>query len=42
VDALAHLRQAYDLAPEKVREWAKEDPDLDSIRADAPFLAESA
>ncbi len=31
-DALAHVRRAYELAPEKVREWAKDDPDLDSIR----------
>jgi tetratricopeptide (TPR) repeat protein len=38
-DALAHLREAYDLAPDKVREWAKGDSDLDSIRADAPFLS---
>jgi tetratricopeptide (TPR) repeat protein len=38
-DALAHLRRAYELAPEEVREWAKDDPDLGSIRADAPFLA---
>ncbi|HEX2111176.1 MAG TPA: hypothetical protein VHF67_06450 [Gaiellaceae bacterium] len=37
-DALAHLHQAYDLAPDKVRRWAKDDSDLDSIRADAPFL----
>ncbi len=38
-DALAHLREAYDLAPDRVREWARDDSDLDSIRADAPFLS---
>jgi tetratricopeptide (TPR) repeat protein len=36
-DALAHLEQAYRLAPEKVREWARDDSDLDSIRADFDF-----
>jgi len=33
-DALAHVRRAADLAPERVRAWAREDPDLDSIRGD--------
>ena len=36
-DALEHLRRAYDLAPEKVSEWAPEDSDLDSIRDDPAF-----
>ena len=31
-EALAHVRRAYELAPGKVREWAKDDSDLDSIR----------
>jgi mannose-6-phosphate isomerase-like protein (cupin superfamily) len=33
-DALAHLRRAAELAPEKVRAWARDDPDLDSIRGE--------
>jgi tetratricopeptide (TPR) repeat protein len=37
-DALAHVRRAYELAPEKVREWAKDDPDLDSIRDELEFV----
>jgi tetratricopeptide (TPR) repeat protein len=36
-DALAHLRGAYELDPERIREWAKGDSDLDSIRADFDF-----
>ncbi len=36
-DALAHLRQAYDLQPDKVREWAEDDADLDSLRRELPF-----
>jgi mannose-6-phosphate isomerase-like protein (cupin superfamily) len=36
-DALAHLRQAYELEPEKVREWAREDPDLESLRGTLPW-----
>jgi mannose-6-phosphate isomerase-like protein (cupin superfamily) len=36
-DALAHLRRAFELAPEKVREWAANDTDLDSIRDDPRF-----
>ncbi|MBD0290342.1 MAG: hypothetical protein ICV74_03720 [Thermoleophilia bacterium] len=36
-DALAHLRQAYDLQPDKVREWAEDDADLDSLRGELPF-----
>lgn len=36
-DALGHLRQAYELQPEKVRGWAKEDTDLDSLRADPAY-----
>jgi tetratricopeptide (TPR) repeat protein len=31
-EALAHLRQAYELEPDKVREWAKDDPDLAPLR----------
>jgi hypothetical protein len=38
-EALAHLRQAHELAPDKVREWAKDDSDLDPIREEATFLA---
>jgi tetratricopeptide (TPR) repeat protein len=37
-DALAHVRRAYEFAPEKVREWAKDDPDLDSIRDELEFV----
>lgn len=36
-DALEHLRRAFDLAPEKVREWAAGDSDLDAIRDDPAF-----
>ncbi len=36
-DALEHLRRAFDLAPEKVRDWAVADSDLDSIRDDPAF-----
>ena len=36
-DALAHLRQAYELEPDKVREWAREDSDLESLRDALPF-----
>ena len=35
--ALAHLRRAFDLAPDKVRRWASDDPDLDSVRDDPEF-----
>lgn len=37
-DALAHLRRAFGLAPEKVREWARGDSDLDSVRDEIDFL----
>ena len=33
-DALAHLRQAHELAPEKVQKWAENDSDLDSLRGE--------
>jgi tetratricopeptide (TPR) repeat protein len=36
-DALGHLRQAHELAPDKVREWAAADSDLDSLRDDPRF-----
>jgi tetratricopeptide (TPR) repeat protein len=36
-DALEHLRQAAEIEPVKVREWASEDSDLDSIRDDPAF-----
>ena len=36
-EALAHLRQAYELEPDKVREWARDDPDLESLRGDLPW-----
>jgi hypothetical protein len=36
-DALAHLRQAYELKPDKVREWASGDADLDSLRGALPW-----
>ena len=36
-DALAHLRQAHDLAPEKVRAWAQDDADLESVRDALPW-----
>ena len=35
--ALEHVRRAYELAPDKVREWAKDDADLDSIREELEF-----
>jgi tetratricopeptide (TPR) repeat protein len=35
--ALAHLRRAYELAPDKVREWARDDSDLESLRDDPSF-----
>jgi tetratricopeptide (TPR) repeat protein len=37
--ALEHLRRAAELEPEKIREWAKDDPDLDPIRDDPDFAA---
>jgi len=36
-DALGHLRRAVELEPEKVRDWAKDDTDLDSIRDDPSY-----
>jgi tetratricopeptide (TPR) repeat protein len=36
-DALAHLRRAYEIAPEKVSGWARDDRDLDSIRDELEF-----
>lgn len=36
-DALAHLRRAHELAPEKVSKWAPGDSDLDSIRDDPAY-----
>ena len=36
-EALEHLRRAVEAAPEKVRKWARDDTDLDSIRADPRF-----
>lgn len=36
-DALAHLRRAFELAPDKVRDWAADDSDLDSIRDDPAY-----
>jgi tetratricopeptide (TPR) repeat protein len=36
-EALEHLRRAFDLDPEKVRAWASDDSDLDSIRDDPAF-----
>jgi tetratricopeptide (TPR) repeat protein len=36
-DALEHLRRAFELAPEKIREWTVDDADLDSIRDDPAF-----
>lgn len=36
-DALAHLRQAYELEPDKVRDWARDDRDLDSLRGAFPW-----
>jgi mannose-6-phosphate isomerase-like protein (cupin superfamily) len=36
-DALGHLRRAAELEPEKVREWARDDPDLDSIKGELDF-----
>ena len=36
-DALAHLREAYELEPGKVREWARDDRDLDSLRTAFPW-----
>jgi tetratricopeptide (TPR) repeat protein len=36
-DALEHLRRAADFDPDKIREWAADDADLDSIRDDPAF-----
>jgi tetratricopeptide (TPR) repeat protein len=36
-EALEHLRRAFELDPEKVRAWASDDSDLDSIRDDPAF-----
>jgi tetratricopeptide (TPR) repeat protein len=36
-DALGHLRQAFELAPDKIRDWGADDSDLDSIRDDPAF-----
>ena len=36
-EALEHLRRASELDPEKVRAWASDDSDLDSIRDDPAF-----
>jgi tetratricopeptide (TPR) repeat protein len=36
-EALEHLRRAFELDPEKVRAWAADDSDLDSIRDDPTF-----
>ena len=33
-EALEHLRRALELSPEKVRRWAADDSDIDSVRAD--------
>lgn len=33
-DGLQHLRRALELAPEKVRKWAADDSDVDSVRAE--------
>lgn len=35
--ALAEITRAYEMEPERVREWAKGDSDLDSIRQDSRF-----
>jgi mannose-6-phosphate isomerase-like protein (cupin superfamily) len=37
--ALEHLSRAAELEPEKIREWASDDKDLDSIRDDPAFPA---
>lgn len=36
-EALEHLRRAFEGDPEKIREWARGDEDLDSIRDDPAF-----
>jgi hypothetical protein len=36
-DASAHLREALTTEPERVREWAKDDRDLDALRERADF-----
>jgi tetratricopeptide (TPR) repeat protein len=33
-EALEHLRRALELSPEKVRRWAADDSDIDSVRSD--------
>ena len=38
-EALEHLRRAFEADPEKMRDWAKDDEDLDSIRDDPAFPA---
>ena len=37
-DAIAELRQALALTPQLI-EWAREDPDLDSLRDEAAYKA---
>jgi hypothetical protein len=36
-DSIAELTRAYEMEPERVREWAEKDPDLDAIRADPRY-----
>lgn len=38
-DAMGHLRAAASAAPDTVREWAAEDPDLDALRGREGFPA---
>ena len=33
-DALVHVRRAADLEPDQVGEWARDDPDLESVRSE--------
>jgi tetratricopeptide (TPR) repeat protein len=36
-DALAHLGRAYELDPEKIADWGKDDADLSSLRGSLPW-----
>lgn len=39
--ALGELARAYEMEPERVREWAASDPDLESVRGDPRFPVRS-
>ena len=39
--ALTEILRAYEMEPERVREWAEKDTDLDSIRDDPRYPLEA-